>query len=103
MSRWIRRGITCAIFIGSLALAAGGPASVESPPSGTSPSVFADAYRGCLGGLRSFIARGGLGEPERFSRDFNPGKHQGTVGEEEFLKATFQFDDAELAQFCAQF
>jgi hypothetical protein len=28
-----------------------------------------------------------LGIPARFSGDFNPGKHYGTVGEEQFLDA----------------
>lgn len=75
------------------------PAHLESPPQGLHPSVFAKEYQGCLGGLRSFLAR-----EVGFTKDFNPGKHQGTVGEEEFLKHLLGLEDnAALAAFCASF
>jgi hypothetical protein len=87
------------------ALAVAAPAgAVESPPTGIHPSVFATQHSGCLGKLRSFIARGGLEGVGPFGRHFtgdvNPGRHQGTVGEEEFLRALGITD---LAAFCAGF
>jgi hypothetical protein len=52
--------------------------------------VFATQYSGCLGSLRSAIAQGqfaGVGPfGEHFTGQVNPGAHQGTVGEEEFLE-----------------
>jgi hypothetical protein len=82
------------------------PASaVESPPSGISPSTFATDYKGCLGQLRSKIARGefaGVGPfGQHFNGQVNPGAHQGTVGEEEFLRNALGIADP--AAFCAQF
>jgi hypothetical protein len=93
---------------GSLALAAPAPAlAVESPPSGIPPNVFATQYSGCLGHLRSIIAQGdfaGIGPfGEHFTGLVNPGAHQGTVGEEEFLEVVIGIPESELAAFCAQF
>jgi hypothetical protein len=92
--------------IGALALAAPVQA-VESPPSGIPPSEFATQYAGCLGQLRSMIAQGdfaGIGPfGEHFTGLVNPGAHQGTVGEEEFLKIVIGIPAEELAAFCAQF
>jgi hypothetical protein len=74
--------------------------AVESPPTGLHPSVFATQYKGCLGQLRSTLAKGVPGGPfaEGFGPGVNPGVHQGTVGEEEFLRALGVSD---LALFCA--
>ena len=36
-------------------------------------------------------------------RPVNPGAHQGTVGEEEFLRIVIGIPASELAAFCAQF
>lgn len=89
----------------SAVLLAGPAAAVESPPSGISPSTFATDYAGCLGQLRSRIARGefaGVGPfGEHFTGQVNPGGHQGTVGEEEFLRDVLGIADP--AAFCAQF
>jgi len=95
--------ITLAL-VATLALA--GPAvAVESPPTGISPSEFATSYQGCLGSLRSLIARGqfaGVGPfGEHFTGQVNPGAHQGTVGEEEFLVNIIGVTNLEA--FCAQF
>ena len=72
-------------------VSAGGPPEVESPPEGIPPSEFATEFQGCLGPLRSFIAQGGLDGfgpfGKHFTGDVNPGFHQGTVGEAEFLDA----------------
>jgi hypothetical protein len=85
-----------------------GPATaVENPPSGIPPSEFATQYSGCLGQLRSMIAQGdfaGIGPfGEHFTGLVNPGAHQGTVGEEEFLEIVIGIPADELAAFCAQF
>jgi hypothetical protein len=92
--------------LASLALAAPA-AAVESPPSGVSPSEFATQYTGCLGPLRSRIAQGdfaGIGPfGEHFTGLVNPGAHQGTVGEEEFLRIVIGIPEPELDAFCAQF
>jgi hypothetical protein len=90
------------------ALALAGPAqAVESPPSGISPSEFATQYSGCLGKLRSTIAQGDFAGVGPFGRHFtglvNPGAHQGTVGEQEFLEIVIGIPADELAAFCAQF
>jgi hypothetical protein len=90
------------------ALAFTGPAfAVESPPSGISPREFATTYSGCLGQLRSEIAQGdfaGVGPfGEHFTGLVNPGAHQGTVGEEEFLRIVIGVPESELSAFCAQF
>jgi len=80
-------------------------AAVESPPTGISPSEFATGYSGCLGQLRSLIAQGqfaGVGPfEEHFSGAVNPGAHQGTVGEEEFLGGVIGVPSDQLAGFCA--
>jgi hypothetical protein len=95
-----------ATALGALALAAPAQA-VESPPSGIPPSEFATEYSGCLGQLRSMIAQGdfaGIGPfGEHFTGLVNPGAHQGTVGEEEFLEVVIGIPANELAAFCAQF
>ena len=92
--------------LASLALAAPA-AAVESPPTGTSPSEFATDYSGCLGQLRSMIAQGqfaGVGPfGEHFTGAVNPGAHQGTVGEEEFLQSVIGIPEPALAAFCAQY
>jgi hypothetical protein len=90
------------------ALAVATPAgAVESPPTGIPPSEFATKYQGCLGKLRSKIARGEFEGIGPFGRHFtglvNPGAHQGTVGEEEFLRIVIGIPESELAAFCAQF
>jgi hypothetical protein len=91
---------------GALALAAPA-AAVESPPSGIPPHVFATQYSGCLGQLRSKIAQGDFARIGPFGQHFtglvNPGAHQGTVGEEEFLRVVIGIPESELAAFCAQF
>jgi hypothetical protein len=95
-----------AISLGALALVA--PAhAVESPPSGIPPSEFATHYSGCLGHLRSMIAQGNFAGIGPFGQHFtglvNPGAHQGTVGEEEFLEIVIGIPADELAVFCSQF
>ena len=96
----IARSLLVVLMVAATAsVAARQPAHIESPPSGISPRIFALEYSGCLGPLRSALAR-----TVGFSADFNPGKHQGTVGEEEFLKAAFEFEtDADLEAFCSSF
>jgi hypothetical protein len=94
-----------AVIVAVVMLAAApSAAAVESPPKGIHPSEFATQYSGCLGKLRGAIARGELAGVGPFGRHFtgdvNPGAHQGTVGEEEFLRALGITD---LAGFCAQF
>jgi hypothetical protein len=75
-------------------------------------STFATQYNGCLGGLRSAIARGdlaghplpsGLVLPEGFSGAFNPGDHRGTVLEHWFLTQVGGLSEAQLATLCASF
>lgn len=85
---------------------AGGPLNLENPPTGTPPQQFAHEYKGCLGGLRSAVARGDLSTAigvDGFSKDLNPGKHQGTVGEEEFLQSFPATSGADLNELCASF
>jgi hypothetical protein len=74
-----------------------------------STSNFATNNTGCLGGLRSAIARGDLAGvrlpdgfviPAGFGAQFNPGGHLGTVGEAAFLRAHGVTD---LDAFCALF
>jgi hypothetical protein len=98
----------CAILVATASttlVLATSAAAVESPPSGISPSTFATDYKGCLGQLRSKIARGefaGVGPfGQHFTGQVNPGAHQGTVGEEEFLRNVLGIADP--AAFCAQF
>jgi hypothetical protein len=100
------RRLVAAFAALTAALVLTAPASaVESPPSGISPSAFATDYKGCLGQLRSKIARGefaGVGPfGQHFNGQVNPGAHQGTVGEEEFLRNVLGIADP--ASFCAQF
>jgi hypothetical protein len=95
-----------ATILGALALVA--PAhAVESPPSGIPPSQFATQCSGCLGQLRSMIAQGDFAGVGPFGQHFtglvNPGAHQGTVGEEEFLEIVIGISADQLAAFCAQF
>lgn len=79
--------------------------------AGNDTSTFATQYNGCLGGLRSAIARGDLaGEilpgivvPDGFSGAFNPGDHRGTVLEQWFLTQVAGIPAAQLAAFCASF
>lgn len=97
-----------ALSVAVVALVFAGPVqAVESPPGGISPSEFATQYSGCLGQLRSMIAQGdfaGVGPfGQHFTGDVNPGAHQGTVGEEEFLETVIGIPADELAAFCAQF
>jgi hypothetical protein len=74
-------------------------------------STFATQYNGCLGGLRSAIARGdlagvelpGLVIPDGFSGGFNPGDHLGTVLEQWFLTQVAGIPEAGLAALCASF
>lgn len=79
--------------------------AVESPPNGIPPSTFAMDYKGCLGELRSRIARGefaGVGPfAQHFNGQVNPGAQQGTVGEEESLRNVLGIADP--TAFCAQF
>ena len=74
-----------------------------------STSNFATNDTGCLGGLRSAIARGDLAGvklpdgfviPAGFGAQFNPGGHLGTVGEAAFLQAHGVTD---LDAFCVLF
>lgn len=95
-----------AISIGALVTVAHA-AAIESPPTGIPPSEFATKYSGCLGHLRSKIAQGDFAGIGPFAQHFtglvNPGAHQGTVGEEEFLRIVIGIPESELAAFCAQF
>jgi hypothetical protein len=90
-------------ILGALTLAAPA-AAVESPPTGIPPNVFATQYHGCTGPARSQIAQGNLAGVgpfgDHFTGDVNPGVHQGTPGEEEFLRA-LGFTD--LQSLCSQF
>jgi hypothetical protein len=90
-----------------VAPAVGSPAALENPPQGIPPNVFATQYQGCLGKLRSMIAQGGFAGIGPFGQHFtglvNPGVHQGTVGEEEFLEVVIGIPADELAAFCATF
>ena len=81
------------------------PAALADNPT----STFATQDTGCLGGLRSAIARGelagvvlpdGFVVPAGFNGDFNPGGHTGTVDEAAFLESHGVTD---LSAFCAQF
>jgi hypothetical protein len=80
------------------------PAAADNPTSD-----FATGNQGCLGGLRSAIARGDLAGvplpdgfvvPAGFNGAFNPGGHLGTVGEAAFLQSHGVTD---LDTFCALF
>jgi hypothetical protein len=89
------------------ALALAGPVSASNDTS-----TFATQYNGCLGGLRSAIARGdldgfvlpsGLVLPDGFSGSFNPGDHLGTVLERWFLTQIGGIPEADLAALCGSF
>jgi hypothetical protein len=106
----LRRGVILGLLF-SLAVAL--PASADPPApvaAGTPANGFATAEQGCLGPLRSAIARGSLAGavlpsgfivPAGFSGSFNPGGHFGTVAEAAFLTNTGGITD--LTSFCAQF
>ena len=102
-------GKSCGLFsfvvLVALLAAALPAAAVESPPEGMPPSEFAQENQGCLGPLRSQIAQGefdGVGPfGEHFTGDVNPGAHQGTVGEEEFLQDVIGVED--VGVFCDGF
>jgi len=80
-----------------LTLGAGGTALAdhrgqfhEHPPTGATPNEFATECHDLLGPFRSAIARGDIAAiPGGFSGSVNPGRHQGTVAEQEFLAALF--------------
>jgi hypothetical protein len=103
--------VTLAASLSALALVGPATAGLPHPPAGTPASGFATEDGGCLGGLRSAIARGELGGitlnrftiPAGFSGDFNPGDHFGTVAEAAFLEQVLGISPAALSGFCAQF
>jgi hypothetical protein len=103
----MHRLLAGAAALGAALALVGSATAVENPPSGIPPSEFATQYSGCLGNLRSMIAQGdfaGIGPfGEHFTGLVNPGAHQGTVGEEEFLEIVIGIPAEELAAFCAQF
>lgn len=102
--------MTAGITSNTATVAAAGPPPVETPPENLDPNEFAIDFKDCLGHLRSFIAQGGLAEFGLFVNGFdgnaNPGKHVGTVGEEEFLRTVLSGalgrppTDGELQAFC---
>jgi hypothetical protein len=105
MRHHLRRlsGLTAAA-LAALALTA--PALADNT---TSDFASSPDFQGCLGGLRSAIARGDLAGarlpdgtviPDGFFGGFNPGDHLGTRGEAEFLTSHGVTD---LAAFCSQF
>jgi hypothetical protein len=88
------------------AMALAAPALADNA---TSDFASSPDFQGCLGGLRSAIARGDLAAatlpdgtviPAGFFKDFNPGDHKGTEGEADFLTSHGVTD---LAAFCQQF
>jgi hypothetical protein len=99
-------GAIAALMLAAPALA-GSPGALENPPTGIPPDVFATQYSGCLGPLRSAIAQGqfaGVGPfGQHFTGQVDPGAHQGTVGEEEFLETVIGIPVDQLQAFCAQF
>jgi hypothetical protein len=100
-----------AASVSALAFVAPAAAQLPHPPAGTPASAFATEDSGCLGGLRSAIARGELGGitlngftiPAGFSGTFNPGDHFGTVAEAAFLEQVLGVSPGGLSAFCAQF
>jgi hypothetical protein len=103
-----------AVVLGLLfTLAIALPASADPPApvaAGTPANGFATQQQGCLGPLRSAIARGDLAGavlpsgfvvPAGFSGSFNPGDHFGTVAEDAFLTNVGGITD--LTAFCALF
>jgi hypothetical protein len=102
----VTRGIVTAAAALAAATMGAGVAAADTPASS-----FATNNPGCLGPLRSAIARGELGGarlsdgtvlPAGFSGSFNPGDHLGTVGEAEFL-LSHGFTEDQLADLCASF
>lgn len=95
-----RKRLLVAVLAGALLAVAASPASTTAETSD-----FATDNQGCLGPLRSLIARGqfaGAGPfGEHFTGEVNPGAHVGTVGEEAFLQGVLGIEDVEV--FCAQF
>jgi hypothetical protein len=85
---------------------AGTPGQLQAPPSQPS-SQFATLDSGCLGPLRSAIAQGqfaGVGPfGQRFTGQVDPGSHQGTVGEQDFLETVISIPADQLQAFCAQY
>jgi hypothetical protein len=114
MNRRLRRSLAVCVVAGASgwALAGTATADVEHPPAGTPPNQFATQDKGCLGGLRSAIARGEITLPDgttlTFDGEFNPGDHFGTVQEAQFL-AEFLVEQGvidsadQLDAFCALF
>jgi hypothetical protein len=100
-----------AASVSALVVVAPASAGLPHPPAGTPASGFAREDSGCLGGLRSAIARGelsgitlnGFTTPAGFSGTFNPGDHFGTVAEAAFLEQVLGISPAGLSAFCAQF
>jgi hypothetical protein len=98
--------LATAVSAALAALALAAPAGADNDTS-----TFATQYNGCLGGLRSAIARGDLAGtplpnivvPDGFSGSFNPGDHLGTVLEQWFLTQVAGIPEADLAAFCASF
>jgi hypothetical protein len=98
--------------LAALASAAFAALALAAPAgAGNDTSTFATQYNGCLGGLRSAIARGdlaghitpyGLVVPDGFNGAFNPGDHRGTVLEQWFLTQVAGFPQATLAALCAR-
>jgi hypothetical protein len=107
--------IAFGVFSLAVLLGSASPAFADPPPqvaAGTPAKGFATQFTGCLGGLRSAIARGdlagvklpsGLTLPAGFSGSFNPGDHYGTVAEEWFLTTLGGLSAAQLAALCASF
>jgi hypothetical protein len=104
MTVFSKLGVSAVAALAGLALAV--PAG-----AGNNTSTFATQYNGCLGGLRSAIARGDLAGtplpnivvPDGFGGAFNPGDHLGTVLEQWFLTQVAGIPEADLAAFCASF
>jgi hypothetical protein len=103
--------LTMAVSLSAFAFVAPASAGLPHPPAGTPARGFATEDSGCLGGLRSAIARGELGGitlngftiPAGFSGAFNPGDHFGTVAEAAFLEQVLGISPADLGAFCARF
>lgn len=109
------RLVLIAFFSITMVMGSAVPAFADPPAqvaAGTPASGFATQYTGCLGGLRSAIARGelagvtlpnGVTLPSGFSGSFNPGDHYGTVAEEWFLRTVGGLSAGQLAALCASF
>ena len=103
--------LTVAAAASALAFVAPAIADLPHPPAGTPANTFATLDSGCLGGLRSAIARGDLAGitlngftiPSGFSGAFNPGDHFGTVAEAAFLEQVLGISPGDLSAFCVQF